>query len=417
MKKTLFVSRYAPPILGGAPQVMYTLMRDLPQESYVMLTSFYAIDNTSAEIGSWLPGKYIFYDNPKATREAAQHGVTKTQRQGRFFIDKLKHAAKQSPLIRDFIGIPVIFVQLFTIVWHGRRAVKEQNIDTIMGFSDYGPAVIGSYILHLITRKPLMLYLFDVYKGNSYPFPGHLLAMLFEKRIVRAASKILTTNDTTTDLYARRYGESVRDKTTTLYNATPAKHAGLELPPYEPKEPYSIVFTGSVYWPQIGALRNLVSAIEGSNIRLTLYSQTPKEILEQNNLLGSNVDFMGSAPTDQMPQIQGAADLLFLPLSWNTRSPLIIETATPGKLTDYLTAGRPMLVHAPKDSAVVQYTKENDCAVVVDDNNPEVLRRELDEFFQDPITIGSRIVENAQALHDKNHDADKNARLFRSLLE
>jgi hypothetical protein len=119
-----------------------------------------------------------------------------------------------------------------------------------------------------------------------------------------------------------------------------------------------------------------------------------------------------------MPKIQGAADLLFLPLSWNTKSQIIIDTATPGKLTDYLIAGRPMLVHAPSSSCVVRYTKEANCALVVDEDSPWKLQEVLEGFFENnPSEVGSQLVENAQALYHKNHDAQKNAELFRLLLE
>tara|TARA_B100000508_G_scaffold36864_1_gene28761 strand:- start:5530 stop:6681 length:1152 start_codon:yes stop_codon:yes gene_type:complete len=383
-----------------------------------MLTSFYNIDSKSATVGSWLQGKYIFYDNPKASSESARLHASPTEEKGRTFVSKLKHIVKQSAFMRSLLGIPIIFSQLFAIVRHGKRTIKKEQVEVLMGFSDYGPAIIGTYILHLLTKKPFMVFLFDVYKGNLYPFPGHQLAVLFEKRIMQAASKIVVTNEVTAEVYEKRYGPSIREKIVVIHNATPSSHAPSELPPYDPKEPYSIVFTGSVYWPQIGALRNLVTAIDGTNMHLKLYTPAPEDLLKKNGLLNSNVEFMGSAPFEDMPKIQGAADLLFLPLSWNTKSPVIIDTATPGKLTDYLIAGRPMLVHAPSSSCVVRYTKENDCALVVDEDSPEKLKEALDEFFaNNPAEIGAKLVENAQALYHKNHDALKNTQLFRAILE
>lgn len=416
-QKTLFVSRYAPPSIGGAPQVMYTLMRDLPPESYVMLTSFYNIDSTSARIGSWLSGTYIYYDNPRASRDSIHDEPTTLEKKGRSFIYTLRHIAKQSSIVRTIIGIPIIFTQLYMIIVQGRRAVRTHSINTIIGFSDYGPALIGAYILHCITKLPLKLYLFDVYKGSMYPFPGALLAFLFEKRMILAATQIIVTNRATADLYVQRYGSDTAKKILVIHNPTSSEHNAVQHTPYAPQGPYKIVFTGSVYWPQIGSLQNLVTAIKGTSIRLEIYSPTPESVLEQNGLLTENVDFRGAAPSSDMPKVQGDADLLFLPLSWNTQGQVIIDTATPGKLDDYLTSGRPMLIHAPKSSCVAQYGKENNFALVVDEDDPVLLRKRLLAFFKDPLERGNELIQHAYDFHDKNFTTERNVALFNSILE
>jgi len=55
LKKVLIISSWAPPAIGG-PQNLYNLLRDFPEDSYCLLTSFYNIDNQSAKIGNWLRG-------------------------------------------------------------------------------------------------------------------------------------------------------------------------------------------------------------------------------------------------------------------------------------------------------------------------------------------------------------------------
>jgi len=59
-------------------------------------------------------------------------------------------------------------------------------------------------------------------------------------------------------------------------------------------------------------------------------------------------------------------DCLFLPLSWHTKSQAIIDTATPGKMTDYLISGSPILIHAPASTFLVKYARENNFAEIVD---------------------------------------------------
>ena len=82
----------------------------------------------------------------------------------------------------------------------------------MLGISDYGPAMIGTYLLHKITKKPFSIYLFDIYKGNFLPFPGGLLSRIFEQSIIKKAVQIVVTNQGTKEFYQKRYGDWVGKK-------------------------------------------------------------------------------------------------------------------------------------------------------------------------------------------------------------
>jgi len=70
-----------------------------------------------------------------------------------------------------------------------------------------------------------------------------------------------------------------------------------------------------------------------------------------------------------------------------------------------------------RHSTINIVSKESNCALVVDEDNPKKLKEALDEFFaNNPAETGAKLVKNAQALYHKNHDALRNAELFRSLL-
>ena len=101
-------------------------------------------------------------------------------------------------------------------------------------------------------------------------------------------------------------------------------------------------------------------------------------------------------------------------LSWRTKSQAIIDTATPGKLTDYLIAGRPMLIHAPASTFLVKYAKENKFAAVADEENIEQLKEMIKLLIKDK-ALGKEMVKNAQQTFFKNHDARKNFEIFKSL--
>lgn len=426
---------------------MYKLISALPLKSYTILTSFYNIDNTSARIGSWLPGEYVFYDNPGATKAARQQQdvhpaevttnptvrLKKYLRQTILFpawvkaplsaavkmdlVARLKRLLKKNSFIKTLLGAPLILGQIPLIIKEGVRIIKEQPIKLLVGFSDYGPAMAATYYIHRATKIPFYLYLFDLYKGNLYPLSGTLLANWLEPRLIRSASKIIVTNAGTKEVYCQRYGNSLANKIVVLYNSADPKPF-LELQtPYQPKSPYTILFPGNVYWPQIRSMQNLVRAIDKINdldIKFKIYTPHPLEYLKSVGLDNPKID-LSVAPNSEMPKIQSQADVLFLPLSWHTKSPEIINTATPGKLTEYLIGGRPILIHAPKESYLVTYAEENDFALVVDEENVDQLATAIRTLLTNP-ELAQRIVRNAQATFMKNHDLTKTVDKFKQLL-
>lgn len=420
MKKILVISSYAPPAIGG-PQILYNLLKDLPIENYSILTSFYNIDNLSAQKGTWLPCRYYFYDNLKKTREdriKASQVNTVDQKKSSLLL-KLKNFVRRNSLVRNIIGIPVIFVQIFWIIKNGKTVIKEKNPDILLSISDYGPAIISTYFLSKITKKLFAVFLFDLYRGSFYPFPGNILADIFEKRILKKASKIIVTNQGTKDFYIKRYGDVFSKKMFVIHNATSSDPYLSLITPYQPKPPYKILFTGRIYWPQIRSLQNLVRVVNEINdldIKLDIYCPNTSDYLTKLGIIENDKIKISVASPQDIPKIQSQADILFLPLSWKTKSQAIIDTATPGKFADYLIAGKPMLIHAPASSYLVKYARENNVAAIVDQENTQNLKNAIRKIVKDA-NFSQEIIKNAQKLFFENHEINKNARVFRSLFD
>ena len=420
MKKLLIISSYAPPAIGG-PQILYNLLKDLPIDNYSILTSFYNIDNLSAQKGTWLPCQYFFYDNLKKTKDdriKASQVNTIDQKKSSLLL-RLKNFVRRNSLVRNIIGIPVIFVQIFWIIKSGKSVIKKNNPDMLLSISDYGPAMISTYFLSKTTKKPYTVFLFDLYRGSFYPFPGNILADIFEKRILKEAEKIIVTNQGAKDFYIKRYGNIFSEKIFVVHNSIfPEPYLPL-ITSYQPKPPYKILFTGRIYWPQIRSLQNLVKAVNEINdldIKLDIYCPNASDYLKKIGIVENDKIKISVASPQDIPKIQSQADILFLPLSWKTKSQAIIDTATPGKFTDYLIAGRPMLIHAPASSYLVKYARENNVAAIVDQENIQDLKNTIKKVVKD-VVFSQEIIRNAQRLFFENHDINKNIKIFRSLFD
>ena len=69
-------------------------------------------------------------------------------------------------------------------------------------------------------------------------------------------------------------------------------------------------------------------------------------------------------PNKEILAVMERADLLFLPLAFDSPYPEVIRTSSPGKFGEYLQSGVPILAHAPDDSYVIDYIRRNDCGFV-----------------------------------------------------
>lgn len=420
LKKILIISSYAPPITKGAPQNLYNLLRDFPENSYCILTSFYNIDNISAKTGTWLKGKYIFYDNISASSSLKTHSEITKERPSRLILNKLKHLVKRIWLLGALGGTFIMFSQIIMIIKTGIQTIKEEKIEIMIGFSDYGPALISTYLLYKITKKPYYIFLFDIYKDNFYPvFPAASLAKIFESKILKNAEKIIVTNEGTLNYYTQIYGEEIRKKIIIIHNSTFSEPYLNLQKDYNPKPPYTILFTGSIYWPQIGSLKNLIKAVEelkDIDINLKIYCPDPKDYLKKIGITENEKIKISIAPPQKMPEIQTQADILFLPLSWHTKSQKIIDTATPGKLADYLISNRPILIHAPSSTFLVKYAKENNFAAVIDEESIEKLKIIIKKLLTDQ-KFSEKLIENARKTFFKNHNAQKNSKRFKFIFK
>lgn len=402
LRKFLIISSYAPPAISGAPLMMYNLLKYFSKDSFCILTSHRGIDNISIRKGRWLNVKYFYFDTLTLT--------TIPQKEESFF-QKSKNFIKKFQLLQSLTQFFFVFYLPFNIILRGKRIIQKENIKLILGYSDYGSAFLSTYLLHKITKKPFFLFFYDLYYGNKFFLPYRVLARFLEPKLFRNAEKIFVMSEALQAYYQKKYKREIF----IVRNSIPIKGLKPEMH-FNLREPYKIIFTGTVDWPQIGAIKDLIKAIEKIHefkIQLWLYTPHSRKFLSKYGIFESKkVIFAQGLPQD-MPQIQKSADILFVPLSFKTKFPLLINTSSPGKTYDYLISGRPILVHAPSDSYSTWYAKKHGFALVVDKEDIEELKKAVVNLVRNKDLVET-LVDRAWRTAVLNHDAHKTAKFFKS---
>jgi len=404
----LVLSSWAPPTIGG-PQYLYNLFSNFRDDSYVILTSARSIDHGSGTTGTWLRGKYVFYDSKDGWKpDTVVSGAPAGRRP---FPERVARFLEKVPLI----GLPALEIlgllrSVKAFVVSALRIPRSANVKLLLGFSDWGPALLGTYIVHALTKIPYAVFYFDLYSGNLLPPVQRLLARVFEPILLKHASAVILTNEETGKYLRRRHGGELRYEI--VPNSVFPEEYNRFLTPFDPTPPYTILFTGSAYWPQEAPLLNIIRAMDRLRdipVRLDLHMPNVPDTIRKAVTGKPNIRLTSTLkPQSEMHRMQCGATLLFLPLAWNTKAPDIIATASPGKLTDYLASGRPMLVHAPDYSFVSRYAKDHGTGIVVDKDDVDALAGAIRRFCQEPLS-GRQYVEKALGISAERHDARRNA--------
>ncbi|MDO9399728.1 MAG: hypothetical protein Q7T79_03545 [bacterium] len=380
-KKLLLLSQWAPPAIGG-PQFLYNLFINIQSNDYFFLTDQINTTKDTKHTGSKLPCKYFFFNNV-------------------FSFTKKNMGFK--------------FLKILLAIIKGKKIIKNNKIDILMGISDGGFSFLLTFILSKLTRKPYILFLFDLYRGNKFFGLGKMFSIFFEPILFKSASQIIVTNEGTKKYYIEQYKNKISIKV--IHNSAFNTSYEQYQTNYSPLPPYTILFTGHIYWPQKQSIRNLIKAIDKINdidVKFALYVPSPPNDFIEEFKSHKKIEFK-SAPQEEMPQIQSKADILFLPLSWDTSAPDIIKTASPGKLTDYLITGRPILIHAPDYAYISQYAHQYNFAHVVEEENIELLQKSIKKLLLD-IQYSKTLIKNATKLFYKNHNVIKNAGLLQNII-
>ncbi len=315
--------------------------------------------------------------------------------------------------IRESINI------LWAIIRHARSIaaiIRKEGCDAVLACTGDVTLLPASYLASRWTRVPFYAYIFDHYSYREWQNPvAAFWARRFESRLMKGAAAVIAPNEILRDELRRQYGIEAA-----------VIHNSFDISPYEiERGPRSggdegeikIVYTGEIYEAHYDAFRNLLEAIESlrrPEIKLHLYTSHPLEYLNAKGIRGPIVRHPTRATTE-MPAIQTQADLLFLPLAFNSPYPDLIRTSSTTKLGEYLAARRAVLVHAPAGSFVSWYFRQYDCGLVVDDSDPAKLADGIERILKDS-GLREKMIANAWERASADFDIRTSRTAFANLL-
>ncbi|MFC1590762.1 glycosyltransferase [Candidatus Omnitrophota bacterium] len=376
--KILLMSHCVPPVLRGPSVIINRLFRRFPEKSYVVLSSRAKGKKLPLDSDLRLPCKYYYAD-----------------------IETIAGGSKSA-----VFAILQRWVETFFIIAKGVSVCKRERCERIVVVPNHGNFLLAAYVISKVCGKKLYVYFFDIFSENKKGFSWFdiRLRVATEALALWSAVRAFVMSERLEEYYRNRYpGLSVtvlrHSIDRTIYDGGPRRaECGIT-------GAKKIVFTGMIYEYQIDAVQNLARAVQGlDNMEVHIYSQRSKKYLKSAEVTGKNIFCSGFVPNRDLMSIQREADVLFLPMSFHAAGTdaNVIRTASPSKISEYLAAGRPILVHAPSDSYVAWYARKHEFALIVDKDDSDMLRDAIIELSRNE-PLRKRLVSNAQrtvGLHD-----------------
>ncbi len=308
-----------------------------------------------------------------------------------------------------WIGLSQYLEYLWTpwIAWRMARVARREKVSAVFANYPFGFFLVAAWLAARSLRLPLFVYMHSLWEETTDAPMDRRMARRLEGRIFRSATAVYAPTRFAIDHYMRKHGVEVRLLPHAV-NFDDAKPPG-EVVPRDEKDPHVILFTGGVYNMNRDALVLMVEVVEklerlpdGRGVKLVVCAPNDARALTKIGVAGARVETRFVDSRTAM-RLQKEADILYLPLAFDTPWKDEVRTVYPTKAVEYLVSGTPILLHAPDDSYTVHEARETGWALVVDRRDPATLRQAIvrlltDRALREALTAAARsAAENRDA--------------------
>lgn len=366
----MLVHALAPPTPGGTPIVLARLLTGLPGVRVEVVTNRALRRRVRAGGAGVLDARYRFV--------AKWPGWGARWRAGRAVV----------------AAIDLVLAALAGV--RAARWARRDGVRWIVSVTDEGFSPIAGAVAARLARLPHVVLVFDLWEENAYSDVQRALARRLERPIMRSAARVIGFCEETADHYRAKHGIEA------AVLRTPVDVLDVEPPPAAARDGRrELLLTGAVYWAQLDAVARLLrvrSRVPG----LEVVALGNRKLLEQHGLEADRYEdaLAGTAFRERLAR----ADALFLGLSLRCDHPDIVRTATPARLVELMSAGRPLLVHAPRGSHVAEYARREGFATVVDEPDDDALAAGLAALL-DASPGDAEAVARAREIARERHDS------------
>jgi glycosyltransferase involved in cell wall biosynthesis len=215
-------------------------------------------------------------------------------------------------------------------------------------------------------------------------------------------SILMSISDYMTEEYQRRYGKSF----VAFHNPINVDFwKQYQRNEYTLNESPTILYAGRTGLGIQAALKTIAKSIQVVNEELNLSIKFVLQTAEIPDWATAFpwVQHRKFVPYQDLPRVFSSADLLILPYDFSPRAIQYIKYSMPTKASEYMASGTPIVLFAPKDTAVVRYAELQGWALIVTENEVAKLAETIKQLLTN-CTERKTLSQKAQAIAEMRHD-------------
>ncbi len=294
--------------------------------------------------------------------------------------------------------------------------IEEYNPDIILSLACASIYMnnLQQYVIKHSKSKSTIYFVDDVYSLKQLSFSP--LFWINKYLIRRSIKKTVEASNIIYTIVAKQKEEY--DKSLKIQSKLLTKGGVFDIVPdtkIKGVYPYKFVYTGNIYAGRWESLEMVGRALDKINLIgekgiLYIYSKNiltskMKRVLSEIK----SIKYMGAIPASDVNRVQNDSDILVHVESFRIRAKLSTRLSFSTKLIDYFAKGKCILAVGDQKSASIEYLKNNNAAIVVDDLDK--IQEQIKNLIDNPQIIEEYGL-NAWKCGERNHQIGKIQRVL-----
>lgn len=297
----------------------------------------------------------------------------------------------------SIILVPLLVAKILGVC----HKLKPRHLLLFYPFDFYAIAGwIASHLLHL----PYSVYYYDTWEESQINLLQKLAAHFFEPLLTLKALNVFVISPALEKHFQKKYNIK---PVPILHPLSFERFTPLVRYQFGNKDIYRIVHTGNVSKLNLDSVEDLIQAVRMVNsprIEIDFYTgQSPDVLKRMLGIRSSDAIRIRFIPTAEIASVQQNADFLFVGLAFSGLDEFTLATTFPTKFVEYLTAGQPILVHAPAQSYLAEFVQKHQCAELIDQPGIKPLQTALLNLIANPeraLSLSQKAVQVASLFED-----------------
>lgn len=394
----------------------------------VACSGYLLLDNIDAEVCNTYyqlghkEHKWIFPFNYMQRKYNSGQVIFDRKKNQNLSITKSKLRVK---LIMNFIFPFLKFIGLSHIISKTELSpefcnwMNAYNPDVLYMQTSSRDGILFCIAVHNYLKKPFVFHMMDdwpssisstgIFKKYWHNKIDHDLRDLLDR-----AAILMSISEEMSNEYKIRYNKDFIPLHNTIDIAFWQKH---QRNSYDLNESPTILYAGRVGLGIEKSLELVAKAIQRVNKELAISIKFILQTQEKPQWIKNykNVFHNSFVSYNDLPRVFSESDFLLLPYDFTSESIKFIRYSMPTKAPEYMITGSPIIIFAPKVTAIVKYAEEYDWAKVVTENNINKVAPAIKQMIENK-ELRQHYATNAKKIAEKNHNSIDVTNQFQRIL-